>query len=165
VLGPEIEHIDHDHAAERIEIEAQLKQLDRDGIAALAEVLLDIWQAGYGNAQELEADREWFRMAAAKGYRYQGAINLVERWALLDREYVTHASRQAAELSQVGVVRLQSEFGSHSLSEERLEQVREVIGEDGLHRTRKLTPLAISSLIETSRPVSGTVSDAGEAHA
>ena len=60
---------------------------------------------------------------------------------------------------------LQGYFRSHPLTEVRLEQVKEVIAEDGLDRTRPLTPLAISSLIQTSRPVFGTASDAGEAHA
>jgi hypothetical protein len=60
--------------------------------------------------------------------------------------------------------RLQGDFGSHSLKEERLEQVREVIGEDGLDRTRKLTPLAISSLIQSKRSASGAARDTGEAH-
>ena len=67
VLGHEIEHIDHDHAAEHIEIEAQPKKLDLDAIAALAEIPIDIWQAGYKTAQELEAERDGFRLAAAKG--------------------------------------------------------------------------------------------------
>jgi predicted Zn-dependent protease len=107
VLGPEFERIDHDHAAERIEIEAQLKQLDRDAIAALAEVPLDIRQAGYSKAQELEGDGEGFRFAAAEGYFSQGAIKFIDRWAQLQPEYVTHASTPVDDLSQIRVVRLQ----------------------------------------------------------
>ena len=164
VLGPEIEHIDHDHAAERIEIEAQLKMSDRNAFAAGAEMPLEIWQAGYSKAQELEGDGEEFCLAAAEGYRYQGAINLMERWAQLNREYVTHASTPVEEPNQVAIDGLQGYLSSHTLPEERLEQVKEVIGEDGLDRTRKLTPLAISSLIQSKRSVSGAARDTGEAH-
>ena len=35
VLGHELEHIDHYHAVERVQIEAQLKNLDLDVVAAL----------------------------------------------------------------------------------------------------------------------------------
>jgi beta-barrel assembly-enhancing protease len=164
VLGHEIEHIDHYHAAERIEIEAQLKKLDLDAIRALAEIPLGLWQAGYSKAQELEADSEGLRLAAAEGYSSQGAINLFDRWAQLHREYVTHASTPVEELSQVRIVGLQGYFRSHPLPEERLEQVKEVIAEDGLDRARPLTPLAISSLIQTKRSVSGAARDTGEAH-
>jgi predicted Zn-dependent protease len=161
VLGHEIEHIDHDHAAEHIEIEAQPKKLDLDAIAALAEIPIDIWQAGYKTAQELEAERDGFRLAAAKGYSSQGAIHLFDSWAKLDRELVTQARTPAEELSQVRMVRLQGYFGSHPFTEDGHGQVEKVIAEDGLDRTR---PLAISSLIQTNRSVSGAASDAREAH-
>ena len=166
VLRLEIEHIDHDHASERIAIEAQLKKLDLDAIAALAEIHIDIWQAGYSKAQELEADREGFRLAAAERYSSQGAINLFDRWAQLDSEDVIRARTPVEELSQVRIVGLQGYFRSHPFTEERLGQVEKVIAEDGLDRTGSLTPFAISSLIQTKRSVSvsGAASDAREAH-
>jgi predicted Zn-dependent protease len=164
MLGHEIEHIDHDHAAERVEIEAQPKKLDLDAIAALAEIPIDIWQAGYNKAQELEAKKDGFRHAAAEGYSSRGAVNPFDRWAELDRELVTQTRTPVEELSQVRMVRLQGYFGSHPLTEERHGQVEKVIAEDGLDRTRPMTPLAIPSLIQTNRSVSGTASDAREAY-
>jgi predicted Zn-dependent protease len=163
VLGHEIEHMDHDHAAVRIEIDAQPKKLDRDAIAALAEIPLDIWQAGDSKVQKREAESEGFRLAAAEGYRSQGAINLFVRWAQLDRELVTHARTQVAALSQVRTVGLQGYFRSHPFTEEWHGQVEKVIAEDGLDRTRPLAPLAISSLLQTKRSVSVAASDAREA--
>jgi predicted Zn-dependent protease len=163
VLGHEIEHIDHYHAAERIQIEAQLKKLDLDAIATLARIPLDIWQAGYSKEQEVEADREGLRLAAAAGYSSQGAINLFDRWAELHREYVTQANTPVDELSQVAIEGLQGYFRSHPLPEERLEQVKEVIAEDGLDTTKPLTALAISSLVQGKRSVSGAAKDTGEA--
>lgn len=147
VLGHEIEHIDHYHAAERIQIEAQLKKLDLDAIAALAQIPIGLWQAGYSKEQELEADREGLRLAAAVGYSPQGAVNLMSRWVELHREYVIHASTPVDELSQVAIEGLQGYFRSHPLPEERLEQVKKVIAEDGLDVTKPLTALAIEPLI------------------
>lgn len=147
VLGHEIEHIDHYHAAERIQIEAQLRKLDLDAMVPLAQIPLELWQAGYSKDQELEADREGLRLAVVAGYSPQGCLNLFDRWAELHREYVTHVSTPVDELSQVAIAGLEGYFRSHPLPEERLEQARQVIAEDGLDVARPLSPLAISALI------------------
>ena len=162
VLGHEIEHVDHYHAAERIQIEAQLKKLDLDAVAALAQIPLELWQAGYSKDQELEADREGLRLAAAVGYSAQGAVNLFDRWAELDREYVTHASTPVDELSQVAIEGLQGYFRSHPMPQERLEETKKVMAEDGLDAAKPLTPLAISTLIQTKRSRAGTTKYARE---
>ena len=160
VLGHEIEHIDHYHAVERIQIEAQLKKLDLDAIAALAQIALELWQVGYSKEQELEADREGLRLAAAAGYSPQGAVNLIDRWAELNREYEIHASTPIDELSQVAIEGLQGYFRSHPLPEERLEQAKKVIVEDGLDVTKPLTPLAITPLIRQKNAPASAVKDA-----
>lgn len=162
VLGHEIEHIDHYHCAERIQIEAQLKRFDLGVVAALAQIPLELWQAGYTKDQELEADREGLRLAATAGYSPQGAVKLLERWAELHREYVTHASTPVDELSQVAIEGLEGYFRSHPPPEERLDQARLVIAEDRLEATEPLTPLAISSLIRTKPASSGAPNDAGD---
>ena len=51
VLGHEIEHIDHYHAVERVQIEAQLHNLNLDAVAAIAELPMSLWQAGYSKEQ------------------------------------------------------------------------------------------------------------------
>jgi len=162
VLGHEIEHIDHYHAAERIQIEAQLKKLDLDAIAALAQIPLELWQAGYSKEQELEADHEGLRLAAAAGYSPEGAVKVFGRWAELHREHVTHASTPVDELSQVAIDGLQGYFRSHPPPEERLEEAKKVIAEDGLDATRQLTPLAVHSLLQTKRSLASTTKNAGD---
>jgi predicted Zn-dependent protease len=162
VLGHEIEHIDHYHAAERVQIEAQLKKLDLGAIAALAQLPLDLWRAGYSKEQELEADREGLRLASAAGYSAQGEVKLFDRWAELHREYVTHASTPVDELSQVAIEGLLGYFRSHPLPEERLEQAKRVIAEDGLDANKRLTPLAVSSLLQTIRSLGGATKNVGE---
>ncbi len=161
VLGHEIEHIDHYHAAERIQIEAQLKTFDLDAVAALAQIPLGLWQAGYSKEQELEADREGFRLGAAAGYSPEGAVKLLAVRTELHREYGTHASTPVAELSQVAIGGLEGYFRSHPLPEERLDQARQVIAEDGLDVTKPLAPLAISSFVRTKPAGPGAPNDAG----
>jgi predicted Zn-dependent protease len=162
VLGHEIEHVDHYHAAERIQIEAQLKKIDLDAIVPLAHIPIEVWQAGYSKEQELEADREGLRLAAAAGYSPQGAVKLFERWAELHREYVAHASTPVDELSQIAIEGLQGYFRSHPLPDERLKQAKEVIAEDGLDATKQLTPLAVSSLLQTKPSLAGATKNVGD---
>lgn len=130
VLGHELEHIDHYHAVERVQIEAHLKGLDLDVVAAIAEIPMSLWQAGYGKDQEFEADREGLRLAVAAGYSPQGAVNMTERMTKLRGEYVIHAETPTDELSQVAIDGLTGYFRSHPLPSERLQQINEVIAED-----------------------------------
>jgi predicted Zn-dependent protease len=162
VLAHEIEHIDHYHAAERIQIEAQLKKIDLDTIAFLAQIPLGLWQAGYSKEQELEADSEGLRLAVVAGYSAQSAVNLFGRWAELHGEYVTHASTPVDELSQVAIKGLHGYFRSHPPPEERLEEAKKVIAEDGLDTTKPLTPLAVSSLLQTKPSPANATKNLGD---
>src|SRR5262249_9777005 len=65
VLGHELEHIDHYHCAERLQIEARLRRIPLGELAILP---IKLFQAGYTKEQELEADREGIRLASKAGY-------------------------------------------------------------------------------------------------
>jgi predicted Zn-dependent protease len=62
VLGHEIEHIDHHHCAERVQIQAALQKVPLGELGALP---VEVFVAGYSKNQELEADREGAKLAAA----------------------------------------------------------------------------------------------------
>jgi len=141
VLGHEIEHIDHYHAIERMQIEAQLHNLNLDALAEVTELPMSLWQAGYSKDQEFEADREGLRLAALAGYSPEGAIDIFNRFDELDREYVMHAETPPEELSQVAAEGLEGYFRTHPLPSERLSQARAVIAQDGLDARRAETPL------------------------
>ena len=143
VLGHELEHIDHYHAIERVQIEAKLKSLNLDIVADMAEIPISLWQAGYSKDQEFEADREGLRIASAAGYSPQGAVMMTERLGKLQREYVIHAETPTDELSQVAIDGLTGYFRSHPLPSERLEQVNTVIAQDHLAKDQSLKPLHI----------------------
>jgi predicted Zn-dependent protease len=137
VLGHEIEHIDHFHAVGRVQIAAQLKSLDLDAVADLAELPISLWQAGYSKDEELEADREGLRLAAAAGYSAQGALNLLDRWTKLRDEYVIHAETPPPQtpdqaISELAIEGLEGYFRTHPLPSERLAQARQVIAADRL---------------------------------
>lgn len=144
VLGHEIEHIDHFHAVERVQVEAQLHKLDLDALAALAQIPMSLWQAGYSKDEEFEADREGLRIAAAAGYSPQGAIDMLTRILKLERQYIAHAKTPAGEMNQVLVEGLAGYFRSHPETSERLAKIRQVIAYDHLSVNRPATPLGIS---------------------
>lgn len=143
ILAHEVEHIDHHHAVERVQVEAQLQHLDLDILASLASLPLSLWQAGYSKDEELEADREGLRLAAASGYAPQGALNAFEHLARLQREYIIHAQAPADELSQVAIEGLRGYFRSHPEPSERLAQARDIIARDPLDLSRPLTPFRL----------------------
>ncbi len=143
VLGHELEHIDHYHAVERVQLEAKLKSVDLDVVAAIAEIPMSLWLAGYSKDQEFEADREGLRIAVATGYSPQGAVNMTERLIKLRSEYVMHAETPADELSQVAINGLMGYFRSHPLPSERLERINEVIAQDRLAKEQPLKPFHI----------------------
>jgi len=122
VLGHEIEHIDHYHAVERVQWEAQLDHLDLDVVGAIVQIPMSVWQAGYSKDEEFEADREGLRLATTVGYSPQGALKIMERFKRLDDE----------ELGQVAVEGLTAYFRSHPLPSERIAQVNQIITQDHL---------------------------------
>jgi predicted Zn-dependent protease len=140
VLGHEIEHIDHYHAVERVQWEAQLHHLDLDAVAAILQIPLSEWQAGYSKDEEFEADREGLRLAIAVGYSPQGALKILNRFKRLDDEYVLHAATPIEELSQVAIEGLSAYFRSHPSPSERIAQVNEIVAQDHLGATRPFRP-------------------------
>jgi beta-barrel assembly-enhancing protease len=140
ILGHEIEHIDHYHAVERVQIEAQFNRLDLEEFAALAQLPVSLLQDGYSKDEEFEADREGLRLAVAAGYSAQGAVKLLERWTQLYREYVIHADTPTDELGDIAIAGLEGYFRTHPQPSERLAQARQVIADDHLPTDRPLTP-------------------------
>ncbi|HET8923319.1 MAG TPA: M48 family metalloprotease [Candidatus Acidoferrum sp.] len=129
VLAHEVEHIDHYHCVERVQIEAKLKNLNLDVVGALLQIPLDFWETGYHKDEEFEADREGMQLAAQAGYSPYGAVDAFERFAKLCDEYFIHAKSPDQELSELAIQGLTGYFRSHPLPSERLAQANRVIAQ------------------------------------
>jgi predicted Zn-dependent protease len=129
ILAHEIEHIDHYHCVERVQLEAKLKNLNLDILGALLQIPLEFWQAGYHKDEEFEADREGTFLAVQSGYSPYGAVDLFERFAKLCDEYIIHAQSPDQELSELAIQSLNGYSRSHPLPSERLAQARRMIAE------------------------------------
>ena len=143
ILGHEVEHIDHYHCAERVQVEARLRNLKLDILGAIVQIPFDVWQAGYNKDEELEADREGMRVSVLAGYSPYGAVGLFEEYAKLHREYVIHAQSPDQELSELALQSLQGYFRSHPLPSERLAQANAVIAQEGWHDRTTQKPFRI----------------------
>ena len=130
VLGHEIEHVDHYHCAERVQIEARLRNMKLGSVGALLQIPLQVWEAGYNKDEEFEADREGMRLAVLAGYSPYGAVSMFERFSKLHDEYVIHAHSPEEELTQLAIQSLQGYFRSHPLPSERLAQAQNLIAEE-----------------------------------
>jgi beta-barrel assembly-enhancing protease len=129
ILGHEVEHIDHYHCIERVQIEAKLENLDMDVVGQLLQIPLEFWQAGYHKDEEFEADREGVRLAVESGYSPYGAVSIFTRLAKLCNEFIIHAQSPEEELSQLAIQSLTGYFRSHPLPSERLDQINRLISE------------------------------------
>jgi len=124
VLGHEIEHIDHYHCAERIQIEMAIRRLP---LGELAAIPTEVFMMGYTKNQEFEADREGAKLAAAASYSPQSAINMFEAFQRLYPPKEQRSGSPAEELSRVARQTLEDYFRSHPLPSERADQVRKMI--------------------------------------
>ncbi|HEY2389822.1 MAG TPA: M48 family metalloprotease [Candidatus Angelobacter sp.] len=122
VLGHELEHIDNYHCVERYQLKAKIGDL-----ADLVAIPMELFQAGYGKEQELEADRDGTYLAVMAGYSPQGAIHMFKTFKRLHSEYVLKAQSPDEELSQVAIAGLEGYFRSHPLPEERVNQIQRMV--------------------------------------
>ncbi len=129
VLAHEVEHIDHYHCVERVQLEARLKKLNLEVLGQLVQIPLELWQIGYHKDEEFEADREGMFLAVQSGYSPYGAVSSFQHFAKLHDEYVVHAQDPAQELSELAIQSLTGYFRSHPLPSERLDQANRVIEE------------------------------------
>lgn len=143
VLGHEIEHIDHFHSAERVQVEARLRKLDLGALGDLAQIPMELWQTGYSKDEEAEADREGLRLACVAGYSPKGALDLLNRFVQLRQDYVTQSKTPAGEMSRLAVEGLEGYFRSHPLPSERLAQAQAVIADDRLPMDRSVRPFRV----------------------
>lgn len=143
VLAHEVEHIDHYHCAERVQIEARLRNLKLGILGALVQIPLTVWEAGYNKDEELEADREGMRLAVLGGYSPYGAVSLFEKFAQLHNEYIIHAQSPEEELSELAMQSLERYFRSHPLPSERLAQANRLIAQEGWQDRRSQKPFRI----------------------
>jgi predicted Zn-dependent protease len=124
VLGHEIEHIDHYHCVERLQLEQAMRKIPFGGLAALP---IEVFQAGYSKDQELEADREGTEMAVQAGYSANGAIRMFETFERLYQASRKKARNPADELTDVASQTLEGYFRSHPLASERIAQIQKLI--------------------------------------
>jgi beta-barrel assembly-enhancing protease len=151
VLGHEIEHIDHHHAAERVQVETQLRRLHLGAVGELAQIPFSVWQIGYNKDQEMEADREGIRLAVRSGYSPYGAVRLFERFAQLHDEYVIHARTPGQELSQLAIQSITGYFRSHPQPSERITQANRVIAEERWTDRKRQKPFHIEYEVRNTR--------------
>ncbi len=143
ILGHEIEHVNHYHCAERIQVEARLRNLKLGIVGALVQIPLEVWEAGYSKDEELEADREGLRLSVLGGYSPYGAVSLFEKFNELHAEHMIHAKSPEQELSELAIQSLEGYFRSHPVTSERLTQAENVITEEGWQGRKTQRPFHV----------------------
>ena len=153
VLAHEIEHIDHYHCAERVQIEARLRNLKLGIVGAILQIPLQVWEAGYNKDEEFEADREGMRLAVLANYSPYSAVSMFERFSKLHSEYVIHAQSPEEELSQLAIQSLQGYFRSHPLPSERLAQANRLIAQERWQDRKTQKPFRVEYEVQNGKYV------------
>jgi predicted Zn-dependent protease len=151
VIGHEVEHIDHYHCAERVQIEVRLRNLQLGIVGAILQIPVQVWETGYNKDEELEADREGMRLAVIGGYSPYGAVTMFERFSKLHSEYVVHARNPEEELTQLAIQSLQGYFRSHPLPSERLAQANSLIAHEGWQDRKTQKPFRIEYEVQNGQ--------------
>src|SRR6266704_2741238 len=151
VLAHEIEHIDHYHCAERVQIEARLRNLNLGIVGALLQIPLQVWEAGYNKDEEFEADREGMRLAVLADYSAYGAVTMFERFSKLHSEYVIHARSPEEELSQLATQSLKGYFRSHPLPSERLARANSLIAQQRWQDRKNQKPFRVEYEVQNGK--------------
>ncbi|HTQ62923.1 MAG TPA: M48 family metalloprotease [Candidatus Solibacter sp.] len=153
ILGHEVEHIDHYHCIERMQIEAKLKNLNLQIVGQFLQIPLEFWQAGYHKDEEFEADREGTQLAVAAGYSPFGAVKIFTRLSKLSNEYVIHAQNPEEELSELAIQSLEGYFRSHPQPSERLDQINRLIAEEHWEDRKTQKPFHVEYEVHNGRYV------------
>src|SRR5437016_1725274 len=130
ILGHEIEHIDHYHCAERVQLESALRKIPLAEVALLPVIL---FQAGYSKTQEREADREGTILAVSASYSPAGALQMFESFERSESELVANRNPQRRpatpqqEVSEIARKTLEDYFRTHPPTNERAAQIRNLI--------------------------------------
>jgi predicted Zn-dependent protease len=143
VLAHELEHIDHYHCVERVQVAANLKNLNLGVLGELLQLPFSLWEAGYQKDEELEADREGIFLAVEAGYSPYGTVQALNRLTKLGDEYVTRAQAPEDELSDLAIQSLQGYFRSHPLPSERLAQANQIIAQQHWESRKEQKPFHV----------------------
>jgi predicted Zn-dependent protease len=151
VLAHELEHIDHYHCVERVQVAANLKNLNLGVLGELLQLPFSLWEAGYQKDEELEADREGIFLAVQAGYSPYGAVQALNRLTKLGDEYVTRAQAPEDELSDLAIQSLQGYFRSHPLPSERLAQANQIIAQQHWESRKEQKPFHVEYTVHNGQ--------------
>jgi len=143
ILGHELEHIDHYHCAERVQIEARFRKLNLGVVGELVQIPLVVWEAGYSKDEEFEADREGLRLSVISGYSPEGAVSLFLRFHEIQMDRATRAKSPQQELSELAIQSLEGYFRSHPPTGDRIGQVEQVIADEHWQDRRTQKPFHV----------------------
>ena len=157
VLGHETEHADLGHCIERVQIEAGVRRLP---LGRLAQLPVQIFEAGYSKDQELEADREGAKLAQAAGYSAEGAISMFRKFQKLEDEVHQYRAQNQPrnvltlpiEIGNVVVLQtLEGYFRSHPAPAERIAQIEKLIASRHWPTGQQQKTLAVAYLLMSDK--------------
>ncbi len=132
VLGHEIAHVDLRHCVERIQYRVAAEKIGGAPLEVLASIGAALWQAGYADDQESDADRMGVLYAARAGYDPRAAGQLFVRMQMLHGGVTSAPGSVPDELGGAVESTVSGYFRSHPTDTERIARIDRAIAEQGI---------------------------------
>ena len=150
ILAHEVEHIDHYHCAERVQVEASARRLRIGALSGLLTIPLEVFQVGYSKAQELEADGEGARVMVASSYSPLGAIRILEAFEVKHREVEETPPSPQDEAGRLIWSTIEGYFRTHPSTEDRVAQLKRMIADEHWDNLTKEEPFRLGYIFWTA---------------
>jgi predicted Zn-dependent protease len=133
VLGHEMAHVDLRHCVERIQYRVAARKVGGAPLEVLAAIGSELWQAGYADDQESDADRRGVLYAARAGYDPRAAGRLFRRMEMLHGGVTPPPPGSVpGELGGAVETAVSNYFRSHPSDAERIARIDRDIAEQGI---------------------------------
>lgn len=132
VIGHELAHVDLRHCVERIQYRVAAEKIVGPSLAVLAAIGASLWQAGYADDQESDADRAGVLYASRAGYDPRAVGQLWVRMQMLHGGVTQGPSSVPGELGGAVETAVTGYFRSHPTDAERIARIERAISEQGI---------------------------------
>jgi predicted Zn-dependent protease len=132
VLGHELAHVDLRHCVERIQYRVAAEKIGGTPLEVLAAIGAGLWQAGYADDQESDADRMGVLFAARAGYDPRAAGQLFVRMQMLHGGVTPAPGSVPDELGGAVESTVTGYLRSHPTDAERIARIDRAIAEQGI---------------------------------
>jgi predicted Zn-dependent protease len=125
-------HVDLRHCVERLQYRVAAEKIGGEPLEILVGIGASLWQAGYADDQESDADRWGVLYAARAGYSPHAILHLFSRMQMMHGGVTPKPESIPGELGDAVESAVSGYFRSHPTDAERIDRIQRAIAEQRL---------------------------------